>query len=165
MPDEAFGIAGVPDGAPDPTGIGARGEGVDELLDEVDGIDAAVHARRVRAAMARIHAVELGRAARIEAELARHPSARVLGGGANGPRVATLSFVVEGRDAGEIAERLDADFGICSRAGLQCAPAVHEGLGTLEGGGTVRLSPGWYTDEADLEQLFAGLREVLGEKA
>ena len=161
VPDEAFGIAGVPDGAPDPTGVGARGEGIDELLDEVDRIDAAVHARRTRAAMARIHAVEVRLAARIEAELARHTAVRVLGGAATGARVATLSFVVENRDAGEIAERLDADFGICSRAGLQCAPAVHEGLGTLDAGGTVRLSPGWYTDEADLGQLFAGLADVL----
>ena len=163
VPDEAFGVAGVPDGAPDPSGIGPRGEGVEELLDAVDEIDPAVHARRARAAMARIHAVELAHVARIEAELARHPAVRVLGDAANGPRVATLSFVVEGRDAAEIAERLDADFGVCSRAGLQCAPAVHEGLGTLDGGGTVRLSPGWYTDGADLDQLFAGFAEVLRE--
>ena len=161
VPDAAFGIAGVPDGAPDPCGIGARGQGIEALLDEVDGIDPAVHARRVRAAMARIHAVELAHVRRIEAELARYPAVRVLGDGANGERVATLSFTVEGREATEIAERLDADFGVCSRAGLQCAPAVHEALGTLDAGGTVRLSPGWYTDEEDLARLFEGLADVL----
>ncbi len=162
VPDVAFGVAGVAAGAIDPTGVGPLGEDVDDLLEEVDAIDLAEHARRTRTAMVRIHAVELAHVRRIESELARYPGVRVLGGAANGPRVATLGFVVDGRDAGEIAERLDADHGVCSRAGLQCAPAVHEGLGTLQSGGTVRLSPGWYTDEADLRQLFAGLGEVLG---
>lgn len=162
VPDGAFGVAGVATGAIDPTGVGPGGEDVDDLLEAVDLIDSAGHARRTRAAMTRIHAVELAHVRRIEAELARYPAVRTLGGAATGARVATLGFTVEGRDANEVAERLDADFGVCTRAGLQCAPAVHEGLGTLADGGTVRVSPGWYTDEADIEQLFAGFADVLG---
>lgn len=161
IPDEGVGVAGVPGDDGDPFGSGADARALEDLLDAVDSIDAASHKRLTQAAMVRIHAVELAHVRRIEDELARYPKVRVLGGAANGLRVATLSFTVEGRDSNEIAERLDADFGICLRAGLQCAPAVHEGLGTLDSGGTVRLSPGWYTDSADLEQLFTGLADVL----
>jgi selenocysteine lyase/cysteine desulfurase len=33
---------------------------------------------------------------------------------------------------------------------LHCAPRMHEALGTLSTGGTVRLSPGWATTEEEI---------------
>ena len=45
----------------------------------------------------------------------------------------------EGISPSEMAEKL-AEYGICVRAGLHCAPLAHTAIGTAEGG-TVRSSP------------------------
>lgn len=50
--------------------------------------------------------------------------------------------------------------GFAVRAGLHCAPRAHKWLGTLNEGGTVRISPGWFTTEvviADFAQEIARL--------
>jgi selenocysteine lyase/cysteine desulfurase len=39
------------------------------------------------------------------------------------------------------------------RAGLHCAPRAHRTLGTFPGG-TVRMSPGWFTTREDIA-MFA----------
>lgn len=41
--------------------------------------------------------------------------------------------------------------GISVRAGLHCAPWAHDHLGTLEIGGTVRVSPGYFNTEQQIE--------------
>ena len=61
-----------------------------------------------------------------------------------------------------IAAALDADYHVCLRAGLHCAPLVHTDEDTLNGGGAVRLSPGLFTDDEDMSQLVNGLRDILG---
>ena len=143
------------------------------------------HGALCRLAVEHVHAVEMGHLARIESALAGRPGVRVLTGSSGavpvvgrddgpedvsvghgerpdtGPRVATLSFTVEGLDTARVADALDADHGICARAGLQCAPLVHVDAGTAESGGTVRLSPGFFTDEEDMAQLLEALDEVL----
>lgn len=43
--------------------------------------------------------------------------------------------------------------GIAVRAGLHCAPWAHKWLGTIDGGGTVRISPGYFSPE-NSPQLF-----------
>lgn len=61
-----------------------------------------------------------------------------------------LTLNVDGvhpEDAGAI---LDADFHIAVRAGLHCAPRVHERLGTL-GRGAVRFSPGLFNTLDDMD--------------
>jgi len=60
-----------------------------------------------------------------------------------------------------IADQLDADHQVCARAGLQCAPLVHVDAGTVDAGGTVRLSPGFFTDEQDMQQLLGALDDIL----
>ena len=136
------------------------------------------HGALCRLAVEHVHATEMRHLARIEAALARHASVRVLGaasgrlaGDRDGvcdrvcDRVATLSFTVDGVDTARVADELDADHGICARAGLQCAPLVHVDAGTAETGGTVRLSPGYFTDEEDMVQLLDALDAVLGDPA
>ncbi|MCL0036627.1 cysteine desulfurase, partial [Dehalococcoidia bacterium] len=51
----------------------------------------------------------------------------------------------------EVAMRLEEEYDILCRPGLQCAPIAHKTLGTFPGG-TVRVSPGYFTteDEADI---------------
>lgn len=69
-----------------------------------------------------------------------------------------LSFTIAGRDPAAIAFALDRNHGICTRAGLHCAPEAHRSLGTFPQG-TVRISPGWFNTEQDIETLLAALGE------
>ena len=50
---------------------------------------------------------------------------------------------------------------IAVRMGLHCAPAAHRTLGTFEAGGTVRLSPGYFTTEQEIEETLNIIREIL----
>lgn len=65
-----------------------------------------------------------------------------------------LSFTIAGRDPAAIAFLLDRQYAICCRAGLHCAPEAHRAIGTFPHG-TVRISPGWFNTEQDLEQVLA----------
>jgi cysteine desulfurase family protein len=74
------------------------------------------------------------------------------GPGAKSPRTSVVSFTMNGYDPQELAALLDVSGGVQGRAGLHCAPRMHEALGTLEQGGTVRLSPGWATTETEIDR-------------
>ena len=54
---------------------------------------------------------------------------------------------------------LDGDYGIAVRAGLHCAPLVHEDLGTIEKG-AVRFSLGPFTTEADIERALDAMAAI-----
>ncbi len=56
-------------------------------------------------------------------------------------RLPVLSFTVAGLDPSDVGTMLDVDHHIASRTGLQCAPLIHEQMGTAPRG-TVRLSVG-----------------------
>jgi len=71
-----------------------------------------------------------------------------------------LSFNIEGVEAGEVGTMLDVDYDIAARTGLQCAPKVHERIGTSDIHGTVRLSPGPFTTEADIHAAIHAVRET-----
>ena len=74
-------------------------------------------------------------------------------------RVGTLSFRSELIAAPELGGILDQAFDIAVRPGLHCAPYVHRSLGTFPDG-TVRVSPGPFTTEADIDTLARALAEV-----
>ena len=78
------------------------------------------------------------------------------------PQVGVVSFNVKGFAPHEAASILDDSFGIQARAGLHCAPGVHRWLGTLAGGGTVRLSVGSFTTVNDIDHALASVRELAG---
>lgn len=50
---------------------------------------------------------------------------------------------------------------IAVRMGLHCAPAAHRTTGTFGSGGTVRLSPGYFTTEQEIEETIRIIREIL----
>jgi cysteine desulfurase family protein len=68
-------------------------------------------------------------------------------------QTAVLSFNIEGMSPAEVALALDEEFNIMSRPGLQCAPAAHQTMGTFSEG-TVRLSPGYFLEKADIEKCI-----------
>jgi cysteine desulfurase family protein len=75
-------------------------------------------------------------------------------------RVGTLSFRSEALPAAELGGILDQAFDIAIRPGLHCAPYVHRSLGTFPEG-TVRVSPGAFSTEEDVDQLARALAEIV----
>lgn len=76
------------------------------------------------------------------------------------PWCGILSFSVEGVTPQTIEAALGAK-GIAVRAGLHCAPWVHEWLGTIEGGGTVRVSLASVNKVTDNKLLLTVIEEVV----
>ena len=60
----------------------------------------------------------------------------------------------------DAVETLDAAYRIQVRSGVHCAPRLHHELGTAEGGGTVRLSPGPFTTAAEIDRTIAAVAET-----
>ena len=88
------------------------------------------------------------------------PGVRAPGPGPGEPRAPVVSITVQGLDLGELALELDRrDIGV--RVGLHCAPAAHRSLGTLAAGGTLRFSPGFFTREAELDEVLSTLETLL----
>lgn len=75
-------------------------------------------------------------------------------------RSGVLSFTVEGMDSSALAFMLDRRFDIAVRAGLHCAPLAHRTLGTYPGG-TVRMSPGWFTTDDDIASFCSAVESCL----
>lgn len=74
--------------------------------------------------------------------------------------VPVLSLNVAGMTANNVGTLLDVKFNVATRTGLQCAPLVHETLGTKATKGTVRLSLGPFNTEAQIETAIAGLSDI-----
>ena len=107
-----------------------------------------------------IHVAEMQHSERIWKHLQSIDSVSMLGNLADGPHVATLSFTVAGMPAQQFAEMMDADYHICCRAGLHCAPQAHKAYATDSGGGAVRLSPGYFTEPEDVNHLLTAIDEL-----
>lgn len=75
-------------------------------------------------------------------------------------RNAVLSFNISGWEAADAGAILDADYGIACRTGLQCAPLVHEQLGTDKLSGTIRFSLGPFNTEGDIDQAIHAVKEI-----
>ncbi len=136
--------AGTPNGA----GLAGLGAAARWLLDEgVEGI----HRRGV------------GLARRLARGLAEIPGVRLHGWTEEEPRLATVSFTVEGLDNGELAAWLDRERGIMLRVGLHCAPAAHRRLGTFPAG-TLRAGIGPFVGEEEVDALVEAVRDAASGK-
>jgi cysteine desulfurase family protein len=74
-------------------------------------------------------------------------------------RLPVLSFTVEGWDPADVGILLDGDHNVACRTGLQCAPLIHDQMGTSPRG-TVRLSVGPMNTAADVEAAIHGVRAI-----
>ncbi|MDK9706159.1 MAG: aminotransferase class V-fold PLP-dependent enzyme [Desulforhopalus sp.] len=70
-----------------------------------------------------------------------------------------LSCAVDGMASSDAGAILDGDYGIAVRTGLQCAPLVHEDLGSGEAG-AIRFSLGPSTSEADIDAAIAAMTAI-----
>ena len=106
-----------------------------------------------------LQAVRRHKAALLEQVLSglkRLDGVRIYGPGEAACHAGVVSINLAGRDPAEIGYRLDADFGICVRTGLHCAPEAHRSIGSFPDG-TVRISPGLFNTSADIDTLLQAL--------
>ncbi|MDO4870123.1 MAG: aminotransferase class V-fold PLP-dependent enzyme [Bacillota bacterium] len=76
------------------------------------------------------------------------------------PRAAAVSFNIDGMDCADVAMILETYYDISVRSGLQCAPDTHKMLGTFDLGGTVRVSPGLFTTEEEIDTFIHAIKEI-----
>jgi len=82
-----------------------------------------------------------------------------------GPRdsakqIGVVSITLDGIDAPQAAVFLDTKYGVQVRAGFQCAALLHRHLGTLDKGGTIRLSIGPFSTTGDIDSAVDAIRGV-----
>lgn len=77
---------------------------------------------------------------------------------------AVLSFNIEGWEAADVGTLLDVDYNIACRTGLQCAPLVHQQLGTDQIHGTVRLSLGPFNKADHIDKAIEAVRDIVAIK-
>jgi cysteine desulfurase/selenocysteine lyase len=75
-------------------------------------------------------------------------------------RTSVVSITIDGYAPQELGAALESAFGLQCRAGFQCAPRMHESLGTTAAGGTVRFSPGYATTVEEIDLTITAVQEV-----
>jgi cysteine desulfurase/selenocysteine lyase len=98
---------------------------------------------------------------RVRSALAELSGFEVFGHADASQRVGAISFRWEGLPAPELAGLLDQSFDIAVRPGLHCSPYIHKALGTAPDG-LVRVSPGPFNTEADIDHLIDALKQITG---
>jgi cysteine desulfurase family protein len=108
----------------------------------------------------KIHAHEVRLTERLWRRLDELGGFEVFGHRDHGRRVGTLSFRSEALPAAELGGILDQAFDVAVRPGLHCAPYIHRALGTFPEG-AVRVSPGPFSTEQDIDHLARALAEIV----
>ncbi len=92
--------------------------------------------------------------------LAAIPEIRVYGPEAGRERLPVVSLNCGGMPSSELAYRLDHDYGIMTRPGLQCSPLAHLTLGSAPQG-TVRFSFGHFNTPEEVEYAVFCLQQIV----
>ncbi len=132
-------------GTPNSVGIVGLKEGVDFILGE--GLE-------------KIQTHERSLVKKLRQELKEVPGLKLHGTDDVTQSVAPVSFVVDGIEPQEFSIVLDQSFQIAVRAGLHCAPLMHEMLGTAPQG-SIRFSPGYFNTLDEIDQAIRAVREIL----
>lgn len=79
------------------------------------------------------------------------------------PSTAIALFNIGHADPAEAALLYDRRYGMIVNAGLQCAPWAHRWIGTLERRprGAIRVSPGAFTTDEEIERFLEDTRELV----
>lgn len=131
-------------GTPNTVGLAGLGAGVAFVLKE---------------GVADIRAHELALTRQLIDSLHSIDGVRVYGTGDAQRQVAVVSFTIDGVSPSDVAEWLDEDYEIMCRVGLHCAPRAHRTIGTFPQG-TIRLSPGYFTTEADIARCVVAVAAI-----
>ena len=104
------------------------------------------------------HTLEL--AEQLRAGLDVLPGVQVVAPPRGAPWCGILSFTIESVQPQAVEAALGARQ-IAVRAGLHCASWAHRWLGTMDGGGTVRLSPAYFNQPNDVLRLIEALSSLV----
>ncbi len=137
-------------GTPNMMGIASLSKGV-EYIQAMGGVE-AIHAREMKLSQILWDRLR---------ELDGHGLTLYCGDSLE-DRAPVFSFNIDGMDPAQAGARLDVDFHVACRTGLQCAPLVHESIGTLPEG-TVRFSLGPMTVEQDVQAGADAVTELVSE--
>lgn len=75
-------------------------------------------------------------------------------------KTAVVAMNIAGMDCEETAALLNDEYGIAVRAGFHCSGMAHETIGTADIG-CVRLCPGIYTGEKEIEKTVEAVRQIV----
>lgn len=116
-----------------------------------------------RKGMDALHAREMALKAQLREGLSSVPGLELLSPPApDGVPVVTVRS--SRMDSASLAERLDREHGVQTRAGIHCAPEVHRILGTSDGG-ALRFSLGWASTAEDVNAAVEGMDALLRSPA
>lgn len=102
--------------------------------------------------------------ARLESGIAEIDGIRILGGHGGVNRTGIVCINIADVDSALVADRLNAEWGICTRAGAHCAPLMHRALGS-ELQGAVRFSFSWFNTEEQVDVAIDALAELAARLA
>ena len=71
-----------------------------------------------------------------------------------------VSFTVKGYNAEDVGKILDEEFDICVRTGFHCAPLIHEFIGSIESGGTIRVGLNFFNTKEDIDTLINAIKSI-----
>ncbi len=74
-----------------------------------------------------------------------------------------VSFNLQGYEPAEVGAILDQAFDIKVRSGLHCSPDAHRSLGTFPKG-TIRVSPGYFNTEEEINQTLEAIAKIAKSK-
>ena len=100
------------------------------------------------------------RQSRLGQGLQEIPGIHLYGANTEQDRLGVFSIRFDRLSCHDAAVILDTQWSIQARAGLHCAPLMHRGLGTLNHGGTLRISPGLFTTNQDIEMALQAISEI-----
>ena len=89
------------------------------------------------------------------------PGLTLLGPADLNRRTAIVSVVIDEYVPDQLAVVLDQVFAVMTRAGLHCAPQAHRTAGTLEQGGALRFSPGFFNTEDEISAAADALHNIV----
>lgn len=78
-------------------------------------------------------------------------------------QAAVISCNINGYEPGEVGVILDQAFDIKVRTGLHCTPEAHRCIGTYPKG-TVRLSPGYFNTEEEIDRTIQAISSIAKSK-
>lgn len=131
-------------GTPNTVGIVGLAEGLKFVAEK--GIEA-------------IRAHELKLMSALRAGLAPLKKVKMFGPKSAEKSTAALSILIEGLEPAEAGVVFDQSFAIAIRAGLHCAPLMHQFLGTSPFG-TIRISPGYFNTMEDINAVINAIKQL-----
>jgi cysteine desulfurase/selenocysteine lyase len=153
------GTGGRSSGPEQPTTMPERFESGTLNTSGIAGLKAGVEFIRATG-LQRIRERETGLVEQLLDGLRSMPDVTVHGPGSPAGRCSVVSFTAAGKDPSLIGFHLDRDFDICVRVGLHCAYSAHRTIGTFPEG-TVRVSPGYFNTDAEIDLFLRALRTIL----